>query len=139
MDATKKILLSIWWGGILLCCLIVIAGESDQITLVDNLNTEFLCHTTMIFLTIIAIPLSLRLFKIERVRHKFKTSTDKTRTLKTWGMIRLFILGLPLVLNTLFYYLYENVAFFYLAVILVLASVFVYPSKNRCETETETT
>ena len=46
------------------------------------------------------------------------------------------MLGVPMVVNTVCYYLYGfNVRFGYLAIILFLASCFIYPSRGKCEKE----
>jgi hypothetical protein len=52
-------------------------------------------------------------------------------------LIRLLMLLVPLWADTLLYYLYMNTTFGYLGIILALCLPFVYPSMNRCETETE--
>ena len=53
-----------------------------------------------------------------------------------WGMIRLFILEVPMLVDTLLYYIYMNTTFGYLAVMLLLCLPFVFPSMNRCQAET---
>ena len=45
------------------------------------------------------------------------------------------MLTVPMVVNTLLYYLFMNVAFGYLAIILALCIFFVFPSMSRCEAE----
>ena len=52
-----------------------------------------------------------------------------------FGMTRLLALCLPMVINTILYYLYMNVAFGYLAIVLLLALTFIVPTKARCESE----
>ena len=64
-------------------------------------------------------------------------TTGKAAALRSWGMIRLLMLLVPLWADTLLYYLYMNTTFGYLGIILALCLPFVYPSMNRCETETE--
>ena len=46
------------------------------------------------------------------------------------------LLADPMLINTLLYYVFMNVAFGYMAIIGLLSMVFVYPSKSRCEQET---
>ena len=53
-----------------------------------------------------------------------------------WGMLRLLILEVPMVIDTLLYYIYMNTTFGYLAIILLLCLPFVFPSLNRCLAET---
>ena len=89
------------------------------------LNGLLICH--------LLIP--LRLFKFGKVKNDLVSR--KALALKKWGIIRLFLLGAPLLLDTLLYYTYMKATFGYLALILVLCLPFVYPSMDRCLTETE--
>ena len=41
-----------------------------------------------------------------------------------------------MVVSTILYYLFLNVSFGYLAIILLISMVFVYPSLERCVSET---
>ena len=52
-------------------------------------------------------------------------------------VLNLQLLLLPLLVNTLLYYMYANVAFGYMAIILVIVLPFVYPSMERCMSEVE--
>ena len=54
-----------------------------------------------------------------------------------WGTIRLLTLEVPMLVDTLLYYIYMNTTFGYLGIILALCLPFVYPSLSRCEDETE--
>ena len=47
----------------------------------------------------------------------------------------MLMLCLPMVANTLLYYIYMNVAFGYMAIILLLSLCFVLPTMARCEAE----
>ena len=60
---------------------------------------------------------------------------EPVAAMKKYGVMRLLMLGLPLVANTDLYYMSMNVAFGYMAIILLLVLPFVYPSKARCEEE----
>jgi hypothetical protein len=53
-----------------------------------------------------------------------------------WGTIRLLILQVPMLADTLLYYMYMNTTFGYLAIMLLLCLPFVFPSLNRCLAET---
>ena len=79
--------------------------------------------------------LALRLFKFEKIKNDLVSR--KETALKKWGTIRLALLGAPLLIDTLLYYTYMKATFGYLALILVLCLPFVYPSMDRCLSETE--
>ncbi len=53
-----------------------------------------------------------------------------------WGLLRLLILEVPMVVNTYLYYIYMNTTFGYLAIILLLCLPFVMPTESRCLAET---
>ena len=99
---------------------------------------EFVCLVVMELLTICCIPLSLRLFKYKKVAEALKSDdAQAVRALQRWGSVRLDVLGVLLVVNVLFYYLFVHAAFCYMAVIVFLSLFFIYPSLDRCVTETK--
>ena len=101
----------------------VLAGKSA--------SEEFVVLCAMELLTICVIPVSLRLFKFSRVSSRLSAEGGLLR----YGLLRLLALCLPMVANTLLYYLYMNVAFGYMGIILLLCLAFVMPTKGRCEME----
>ena len=94
------------------------SGGSDEFVLTE-------------LVSICAIPFMLRLFRFEAIRKKLVSAEALLR----FGMTRLLALCLPMVINTILYYLYMNVAFGYLAIVLLLALTFIVPTKARCESE----
>lgn len=92
---------------------------------------EFVAAMIMELFTICVIPVALRLFRFSRVAR----SLISAEALLRWGLLRLVMLCVPLVANTLLYYLYMNVAFGYMGIILFLCLAFVLPTKARCESE----
>jgi hypothetical protein len=54
-----------------------------------------------------------------------------------WGMARIIIIGFPMVVDTLLYYIYMNTTFGYLGIMLLLCLPFIFPTLNRCLDETE--
>ena len=100
----------------------------------DDKQSEFALTSLMELITLGAAFLGLRLFKFE-VIHNDLVKRKETAMWK-WGMARLLILEAPMVINTLLYYIYMNPTFGYLAIILLLCLPFVFPSLNRCLSET---
>ena len=98
-------------------------------------ETRFVLQTVAILLSLAVVPLSLKLFSMKKV--KADLLERKALALKKWGTIRLLMLGVILIGNTLLYYLlgYEP-AFGYLAIITALVLPFVVPTMKRCEAET---
>jgi len=101
----------------------------------SNGQTEFIVATAMELITLVAIPMALRLFKFATVARSLVT--DGAAALLRWGAVRIAMLGVPLLFNTLLYYMYMATAFGYMAIILLISMVFIYPSEGRCEAETE--
>lgn len=102
--------------------------------LCTNIQINFVFKIIMELLTISVIPLALRMFKIKRI--EIDLSKRKEDALKEWGTIRLLSLGIVLFFNTLFYYLFLSTEYGYLAIILLISMVFIYPSKEKCFYET---
>ena len=96
---------------------------------------EFVFLTVMELAVVCLIPLALRLFKFKKIKQQIVEHGDEAHI--KWGTIRLDMLLIPMMLNTLFYYLFADNSFGIMAVILFLCLFFVYPSKKRCETEVE--
>ena len=100
----------------------------------DDKLSEFALTSVMELITLGAAFLGLRLFKFKAI-HNDLVNRKETAMWK-WGMARLLILEAPMVINTLLYYIYMNPTFGYLAIILLLCLPFVFPSLNRCLSET---
>jgi hypothetical protein len=99
----------------------------------DNKTADFLFTTIMEILTICCIPLALRLIK-DKTMKKY----DVPRRMQIYrrkAMLRLLLLGCPLLVNTFLYYLFMNVAFGYMAIILFLCLLFIIPTKERQQRE----
>ena len=94
---------------------------------------EFAATAIMELLTIALIPAALRLFKLSFVEAQLRQHHEKA--LLKWGALRLFMLQVPLLLNTILYYVYMNTSFGYMAIILLLCLPFVFPSTERCNSE----
>ena len=99
----------------------------------DNKAADFLFTTIMEILTICCIPLALRLIK-DKTMKKY----DVPRRMQIYrrkAMLRLLLLGCPLLVNTFLYYLFMNVAFGYMAIILFLCLLFIIPTTERQQRE----
>ncbi|MBR1427811.1 MAG: hypothetical protein IJ582_02115 [Prevotella sp.] len=137
MDNTIVKLKTFFYSFIVIALALVAFYETDLVlpgSLAGDTNSSFLLLTAMELYTVCVIPFSLYLFKIPKV-HSALLSTPASSLLR-YGRLRLLILGLGLVANTLLYYMTLNVAFGYMAIIFLLVFPFVYPSKARCHAET---
>ena len=138
METIQKKLQLIFWIPIVLSAIIIVSGELDIIPngiLANDKQEEFVIMSMMEILTIIAIPVALKLFKFKAIANKL--ASDTLLHFERWGIIRLCLLNVPMVINLVCYYLFVGAGFGYLAIILFLSLFFVYPSLSRCYNETD--
>lgn len=100
----------------------------------EQKQSEFIMTALMELVSLGAAFLGLRLFKFKAVHDDLVNRNEPA--MWKWGLNRLLILEVPMVVDTLLYYLYMNTTFGYLAVMLLLCLPFVFPSLNRCLAET---
>ena len=138
METIQKKLQLIFWIPIALSAIIIVLGELDIIPngiLANDKQVEFVIMSMMEILTIIAIPVALKLFKFKAIADKL--ASDTLLHFERWGIVRLCLLTVPMVINLVCYYLFVGAGFGYLAIILFLSLFFVYPSLSRCYNETD--
>ena len=97
--------------------------------LADRPQDEFLCTIAMELVTIVFIPIALRLFKTKDVDRRLDEGDIKT--FKTWSIVRILMITVPLLMNTLLYYIFMNTAFGYMALILLICLPFIYPATRK--------
>ena len=110
------------------------SGVLESGALADSKQTEFVATTGMELTTLVAAFLGLRLFKFPKIHADL--ITRKEPAMLMWGMLRLLVLEVPMVVNTYLYYMFMNPTFGYLAIILLLCLPFVMPTVGRCIDET---
>ena len=115
-------------------CLVLIALFENDVLLpgvrAGITVEEFYVLSAMELLVIIAVPIALYLFRIGAVKRKLVAGRENA--LLPMGMVRILMMALPMMANTLLYYIYMLPSFGYLAIILFLSQFFVYPSAERC-------
>ncbi len=127
----------VFWVPVAVALLTVGLGEADVLpvgVLAGAKQAEFVLASVMEVLTIVAIPLALKLFKLKPIAARLTAATG-VAALHRWGVVRLSLLCVPMVVNIVSYYLFMWVGFAYLAIILLLSLFFVYPSLSRCYNE----
>ena len=90
---------------------------------------EFLSTISMELITIVFIPVALRLFKTMDVEKRLEEGNIKA--FRKWGLLRILMITVPLVLNTLLYYSFMNTTFGYMALILLICLPFIYPASRK--------
>ncbi len=136
MKKTQRILMALYVALIIAALTLVVLCEADVLgsgQMAGHQQEEFITTTMMELMTLAGAYLALRLFKFKNVSAELLS--QKAPALLKWGLVRLVLLEVPMVANTLFYYMYMNTTFGYMAIILLLCLPFVYPSMSRCEAE----
>ena len=135
MERTQRFLLQAFSAFLGVSIVLVALFETDLLPcgMMKGIDAsgEFVVATAMELVTLCVVPLALRLFRFRCVS---KRLTD-ARALLCWGFIRMLMLCVPMVVNTLLYYVYMNVAFGYMGIVLLISLAFVWPTKSRCESE----
>ena len=135
MRRTYKVLNTIFIASLCISLAMVLLFEADilpdGVFHTANGASEFVWATVMELLTICIIPIALRLFRFRSIAKRLVSP----EALLGWGALRLLMLCLPMMANTLLYYIYMNVAFGYMGIILFLCLFFIMPTKARCESE----
>ena len=90
---------------------------------------EFLSTISMELITIVFIPVALRLFKTKDVEKRLEEGNIKA--FRKWGLVRILMITVPLVLNTLLYYSFMNTTFGYMALILLICLPFIYTASRK--------
>ncbi len=137
MKKVSKQLMAFYIAQIALVLVIIVLFETDVLPVgvkADDKQSDFVMVALMEIISLGAAFLGLRLFKFKPI-HDDLVNRPETAMWK-WGMSRLLILEVPMVINTLLYYIYMNTTFGYMGIMLLLCLPFVFPTLNRCLAET---
>lgn len=108
---------------------------SQYFSLEQNTSTKTLMQTIGIFLLLILIPLGLKLHNTKIKSIKLIEKQDILSEYTFWSNIRLLMIAIPLVINTLFYYLTQDISMLYSAAIAAIALLFCKPTRAKIEEE----
>lgn len=132
MKKTVNILRTLFIASVGIAVVVAALYELDILpsgVLADRPQDEFLCTIAMELVTIVFIPIALRLFKTKDVERLL--GEGDIRTFKTWSIVRILMITVPLLMNTLLYYLFMNTTFGYMALILLICLPFIYPATRK--------
>ena len=138
MNRISKYLTLIYILLVAVTLVVIVLYETDVLEsgiMAEDKQSEFILIFVMELVSLGAAFLGLRLFKIKTVHDDLVTRQEPA--MMKWGTIRLLILEVPMLADTLLYYIYMNTTFGYLAIILLLCLPFVFPSLGRCLGEVE--
>ncbi len=132
MKKTVNILRTLFIASVGIAVVVAVLYELDILpsgVLADRPQDEFLCTIAMELVTIVFIPIALRLFKTKDVDRRLDEGDIKT--FKTWSIVRILMITVPLLMNTLLYYIFMNTTFGYMALILLICLPFIYPATRK--------
>ena len=143
MKRIQKILQINYFLNLIIVLLWIVLNENDVLNIVgsahENTNSDFLSASIMEVITICFIPVSLRLFRFGAIRQAIKDDNPPLlHTFFAYSLVRLEMLLMPMLVNAVLYYVFMNVAFGYMAIILFLSTLFIFPTQERCEQEYNT-
>lgn len=133
----QRILMTNFLFMVVVALMLVGLYETEILTptdISDDATLMFGILSLMELITILVIPVALKLFKMKAIHRKLMV--QKGDALLFWGTARINMLCLPMLINTFMYYQTMSPAFGYMAIILFLCLFFIYPSIGRCEEET---
>lgn len=118
-----------------LVLLLVVCYEASIFTeglFVGDARMDYILTTIGILLTIVMIPLSLRLFNLNLVKRISKLSTfEALKSYRRWSEVRLALLLVAALLNMSIYYLTLNTTGLFCSLMALLATLFCIPTKER--------
>jgi hypothetical protein len=95
----------------------------------DNARLNYEVELICLAQTIVCLPLALKIFHFKGIKAKIR---DNEQAYRWWSLLRLALLWLPLITNTTFYYTQGEVpSLGYLALMLIVGYLFVWPSHGK--------
>lgn len=130
-DKLYKLLKIIFWINILVVCgvtlfMLQIKGPDFG----ENVQSNVLFERYSIILTLIAVPLALKLFSVLVNRKKDLHGNDFLNSYLWIYVLRTAILDIAAVVNIVGFFIYEASNFVYLTVVVLFALCFTFPGKD---------
>lgn len=132
-----KTTLFVWWYSAILAIgiFVLVSFLFNDMIFIEDPQLDFIFLTAMELITLCVIPFALRLFKFKWVKKRIKK--QGTKGLLDLKASQIVMLSSPMILNAIIYLMNRQVAHFYLAVILFLCMIFIYPSQEKLVNELE--
>jgi hypothetical protein len=137
---TQRALMCVYAALMLFALIWVILGEFSQANFIGIWQGEtgllFVCQIIFQLGTLALIPLALRLFKFSKIHHSLVNDTTPNHAkLLLYGVLRMDMLLLPMIINLMLYYFFMVPGFGYMAIVLFLSSLFIVPTIEKCKAE----
>ena len=129
---TLKIEYSFFWIGSLSLIPLYESNIIQEGIYTDDVKIKYILYTVGILLSVILIPLALKLFSLSLVNRIRNLSIDDAmKSYRKWSEIRLGLLFIPAILNISFYYMTMDTTGILCASMALIASLFCVPDKKK--------
>lgn len=140
LKQTQRALMAVYIGMMSFAIIWVGLCELTTPNFIGLLQKEteilFICQIVFQIGTLALVPLALRLFKFRKIHDEIiNDETPNHAKLLVYGMLRMDMLHLPMIINLVLYYFFMVPGFGYMAIVLFLSSLFIVPTMKRCEAE----
>lgn len=140
LKQTQRALMAVYIGMMSFAIIWVGLCELTTPNFIGLLQKEteilFICQIVFQIGTLALVPLALRLFKFRKIHDEIiNDETPNHAKLLVYGMLRMDMLHLPMIINLMLYYFFMVPGFGYMAIVLFLSSLFIVPTLKRCEAE----
>lgn len=119
----------------LMVAIAVVLGEMNIIpngVIAPHSGGEFKLNTVVILLTVIGIPLALRLFTLNTTKGLRRMNNEEAlKSYHVWSDVRLGILCLTALLGIVAYYLAVSISCVFCALVAMSATLYCWPSKSK--------
>lgn len=124
-----------WVAVWLMVVAAVVLGEVDVIPnglVLPNSSEEFKLNTADILLTLIGIPVAIRLFTLNTTKGLRRMNNDEAlKAYHVWSVVRIGILCVTAVFSVAVYYLATSVSGIFCALIAMCVMFYCWPSKEK--------
>lgn len=131
-----KIAFAAFWGLAIVIVVVHEINDGETGLVADNVKIVYWMETVSILLTVINVPLALKLFALV-LRKKIDQVplVDALRLYKRWSLIRLLLLFIPVLAGLTTYYMCMSTTGLLCAAIGLTASLFCVPTEQRLKAD----
>ncbi len=119
----------------LIAAIVACLGETDIIPnglIMPNTTGEFKVNTIVVILTVVGVPLALKLFSLNTTKGLRRMDNDEAlKAYHVWSSVRMAILCLDMCLGLAAYYVTLNVTGALCALVALATSVCCWPSSGK--------
>ena len=98
-----------------------------------TVGPNYVGQIAVVLTTLLCVPLALKLMAFRRIHQQVEGNLPRYYA---YGLMRISLLGVPILLGLLVYYISLDASALYCALIAALAFLFIWPTMDRLERET---